>query len=152
MLKRWVRMPGTVLTLTIGLVTTAAIAAQQPKAVGQDGYTTVPLDTIKEQVAAKKAVLVDVREQREWDQGHLKSAVLLSLSQLSAWERDGLTAAEKAALEKAVPKGSVVYCHCAAGGRALPGGEALRKLGYEARPLRQGYRDLVQAGFQRAAP
>jgi phage shock protein E len=114
-----------------------------------DTYTAVPLDQIKAEVTARKAILVDVREQREWDQGHIGGAVFVPLSQLIAWDRDGLTAAERAALEKTLPKGSVVYCHCAAGGRALPGGESLTKLGYDTRPLRLGYRTLIEAGFPR---
>ncbi len=110
-------------------------------------YTTEPLDKIKAKVESKKAVLADVRELREWDKGHLKNAVFLPLSKLSKWERDGISDEEKAKLVKSLPKGSVVYCHCAAGGRALPGAEALKKLGYDARPLKTGYRDLIDAGF-----
>lgn len=110
-------------------------------------YTTEPLDKIKAKVESKKAILADVREPREWDKGHLKDAVLLPLSRLSEWERDGISASDKAKLSKSLPKGSVVYCHCAAGGRALPGAEALKKLGYDARPLKTGYRDLIEAGF-----
>jgi rhodanese-related sulfurtransferase len=110
-------------------------------------YTTEPLDKIKAKVESKKAVLADVRELREWDKGHLKNAVFLPLSKLSEWERDGISDSEKAKLAKSLPKGSVVYCHCAAGGRALPGAEALKKLGYDARPLKTGYRDLIEAGF-----
>ena len=75
--------------------------------------------------------------------------MFLPLSQLSEWEEHGIPEAEKAKLAKSLPKGSVVYCHCAAGGRALPGAEALKKLGYDARPLKTGYRDLIKAGFRR---
>lgn len=114
---------------------------------GEVDYTPEPLPQVKANVEAKKAILVDVREQREWDRGHIQGAVLVPLSQLSEWDRDGIKPSDRKALEKVLPKGSVVYCHCAAGGRALPGGEALRKLGYDARPLRTGYRDLLKAGF-----
>jgi rhodanese-related sulfurtransferase len=115
-----------------------------------DAYTTVPLDQVKAEVTARRAALVDVREQREWDQGHVRGALFIPLSQLMAWDRDGLNATERAALEKALPRGAAVYCHCAAGGRAVPAGEILAKLGYDARPLRQGYQALIQAGFPRA--
>ena len=60
-----------------------------------------------------------------------------------------MTVPEKAKLLKDLPKGSVVYCHCASGHRCLSGGEALRNLGYDARPLKPGYRALVKAGFPR---
>lgn len=112
-------------------------------------YTTEPLGQVKAKVESKKAILADVRERREWDQGHVKGAVFLPLSLLSEWDRDGISEAEKAKLVKALPKGSVVYCHCAAGGRALPGAEALKKLGYDARPLKTGYRALIEAEFVR---
>jgi phage shock protein E len=112
-------------------------------------YATEPLDKIKAKVESKKAYLADVREQREWDQGHLRGAVFLPLSQLKEWEKKGITDSEKAKLAKSLPKGSVVFCHCAAGRRAVPGAAALKKLGYDARPLKPGYRDLIEAGFQR---
>lgn len=134
--------------LMLGLA--PGVLAQAPQKIGNDGYATDSLDAIKKQVAERKAVLVDVREKNEWDQGHLNGAVFLPLSQLTAWERDGLAPADKAALEKALPKGAVVFTHCAAGGRSVPGGEILRKLGHDARPLRQGYQALLQAGFAKA--
>ena len=132
--------------LTVGMVLGASATVR----ADGDTYTAVSLDQVKAEVTARKAILVDVREQREWDKGHIRGAVFMPLSQLMAWDRDGLTAAEKATLEKTLPKGSVVYCHCAAGGRAVPGGEILAKLGYDSRPLREGYRALIEAAFPQA--
>jgi rhodanese-related sulfurtransferase len=129
------------------MVLALALGAAGLPARAQEGYTNVGIEQVRTEVAGRKAVLVDVREPKEWARGHLRDAVSIPLSDLMAWDRDGLSAAEKAALQKAVPPGSVVYCHCAAGARALSAGELLTKLGYRARPLRQGYRDLVQAGF-----
>jgi rhodanese-related sulfurtransferase len=132
-------------------VTCAALAllalTGSSAAADEVDYTSEPLARVKANVEAKKAILVDVREQAEWDRGHLRGAVLVPLSQLTAWENDGIRPADRETLSKVLPRGSVVYCHCASGGRALPGGEALRKLGYDARPLRTGYRDLLKAGF-----
>ena len=113
----------------------------------EKGHTTVPLDRVKAEVTSKKALLVDVRELSEWDKGHVRGAVLMPLSRLKLWDRDGLSDIEKAELARALPKGSVVYCHCAAGVRSLPGGEVLRKLGYDARSLKPGYKALIEAGF-----
>lgn len=133
---------------SIGITLIALVLALVSKVAAQeDKHTTEPLAEIKAKVESKKAILVDVRERREWDQGHVKGAVFLPLSKLSVWERDGIGETEKADLAKSLPKGSVIYCHCAAGSRSLPGAEALKKLGYDARPLKPGYRDLVQAGF-----
>lgn len=131
----------------------AALAASvsAASALDDDGYTTEPLDKVLAAVTSKKALLVDVREKKEWDRGHVAGAILIPLSQIQEWESKGMTAADKAKLAKDLPRGSVVYCHCAAGARALPGGEALKKLGYDARPLKSGYRALVQAGFPKSA-
>jgi phage shock protein E len=129
------------ISVALLLVTASSVSAQEA------GHTSDPLDLVKARVESGKAILVDVREKKEWDRGHIRKAVLLPLSQLAAWERGGISEAEKAKLAKALPKGTVVYCHCAAGGRSLPGGEALRKLGYDARPLKEGYEALIEAGF-----
>lgn len=129
----------------------AILLAAGASARGQEAApATEPLDQVKAKVEARKAILVDVREKREWDRGHLRNAVLVPLSSLMSWEQNGIDASDRGALVKALPKGSVVYCHCAAGGRAIPGSEALRKLGYDARPLSAGYRDLISAGFSQA--
>lgn len=119
-------------------------------ALAGDGFTEDTLDQVKARVGARRAVLVDVREQREWDQGHLAGAVLIPLSRLAAWERDGIGKADSEWLARTLPKGSTLYCHCAFGGRAVPASEVLRGLKYDARPLRQGYEQLLGAGFPKA--
>lgn len=135
---------------SFGLASLSLLAAALTGTVSaQDvDYTSEPLLQIKAKVESKKAVLADVREQREWEQGHLQAAIFLPLSQLMEWERDGISDSEKSKLAKSLPKGSVVYCHCAAGGRAMPGAEILKKLGYDARPLRPGYSALIKSGFR----
>jgi len=105
--------------------------------------TDEPLPNVRAAVAAGKAVIVDVREQREWQQGHLAGARLVPLSAL---ER-GLPAEQ---LARVLPKDKVIYCHCAYGGRCLEAADILRPLGYDVRPLASGYDDLVNAGFPAA--
>lgn len=106
-------------------------------------HTKDSLETVKEKLAQEKAVLIDVREQDEWDAGHLQGAVLLPLSQLK-----DAGAAEEAV--KVLPKKKILYCHCKAGRRALTAGDILKKLGYDVRPLKQGYDELLKAGFPKA--
>lgn len=115
------------------------------------GLADEALEQVKSKVESKKAILVDVREKREWNRGHLKGTLLIPLSTLLEWEREGVPAAEKAKLAKAMSEGSVIYCHCASGVRSVTGAEVLRKLGYEARPLKVSYKALLDAGFP-AAP
>lgn len=105
-------------------------------------FTKDTPQAVKKAVADGKAVLLDVREQREWDAGHLKAAKLLPLS--------GLDEIKPEKLARKVPKGKIVYCHCAAGGRALMAAEVFEKFGYDVRPLEPGYKDLLKAGFEPA--
>ena len=102
-----------------------------------------PLPTVQENVATHKAVLVDVREPGEWKEGHVEGAISLPLSSL----KNGV---DTAALEHQVPKEKIVYMHCVLGVRAVKAAKILEKLGYNVRPLKAGYEDLVQAGFQKA--
>ena len=101
------------------------------------------LDLIKMNIDSKKAVLVDVRENNEWEAGHLENAILLSLSKL----KQG--AELKSVLMNAEGK-PIVYCHCRSGGRALTAAEILRKQGFEVRPLKQGFEELTKQGFPKA--
>jgi phage shock protein E len=120
------------------LSATLAVVAQEPLKHTQDS-----LDTVKENLKAGKAVLLDVREQNEWDAGHLKAARLVPQSKLKM-------ESDLADLLKTLPKDKVIYTHCRAGGRALTCGEILKKRGFDVRPLKAGYNDLVQAGFEKA--
>jgi rhodanese-related sulfurtransferase len=126
-----------VLTVLCLLLTAAQLAAQEKPA-----HTKDSLETVKQNVASGKAVIVDVREQAEWDAGHLKDALLLPQSKLRV-------ESELAELVKKLPKDKIIYTHCRAGGRALACGEILKKQGYDVRPLKSGYEDLVKAGFEK---
>ena len=108
------------------------------------GHTADSLPTVKRGLAEKKAVLVDVREKEEWDDGHLSDALFLPLSALAK----GVSNNDLASV---LPKGKVIYLHCAAGGRCLKAATLLKKQGYDARPLKPGYADLIKAGFSAAA-
>jgi rhodanese-related sulfurtransferase len=108
-------------------------------------HTTDTLDEVRKQLVAEKAVLLDVREPVEWEEGHLKEATSLPLSRL----RKGIDAAE---LKKLLPEGKILYAHCFAGVRCLEAADRLKAAGYELRPLKPGYKDLLKAGFEKAAP
>jgi len=106
-------------------------------------HTRDSLDTIKSNLKDGKALLIDVREQREWDAGHLKGAILMPMSKLNKDE-------QLPQLLKLLPKDKIIYAHCKAGGRALMCGDILKANGYDVRPLKPGYDDLLQAGFEKA--
>jgi phage shock protein E len=103
-------------------------------------HTPDSLETVKKNVKEGKAVLVDVREAGEWQDGHLKDAKHLALSDLRAG-----VPAEK--LKKTITPGSVVYLHCASGKRCLAAADILKKQGYDVRPLKAGYEALLSNGF-----
>ena len=107
-------------------------------------HTKDSLETVQKNLKDGKAILLDVREESEWDDGHLKDAKLLPLSKI----KEGVKEEE---LKKLLAKDKVIYCHCAAGGRCLKAAEALAKLRYEVKPLKPGYQDLLKAGFAPAA-
>lgn len=120
------------------LVSLNAARGEEPLA-----HTKETLPEVKKNVAEGKAVIVDVREQSEWDAGHLKGAILLPQSKLRA-------PSELSTLLQKLPKDKVIYTHCGAGRRALACGEILKQHGYDVRPLKPGFRELVEAGFETA--
>lgn len=124
---------------TLALIGTAVLSAASQAA----DHTEDSLKTVKENVAAEKALLVDVREKSEWDRGHVKDAVFLPLSEL----RNGIT---KQSLAEKLPADKIIYTHCAAGVRSRTAADILLKNGYDVRALKPGYKDLVAAGFEKA--
>lgn len=120
------------LLLALALVTTAVVGAFAVE------HSADPLDQVKTAVDGGKAVLIDVREQDEWNLGHLKTARLIPLSVLS---KDG------AVIPSDLPKDKPIYLHCRSGARSLKAAEILKPLGYDVRPLKAGYGDLVKSGF-----
>lgn len=115
-------------------VVSSAVAAE---------ITKDSLETVKKNVAEKKAVLVDVREKSEWDDGHIEGSVFLPLSVLKKGVKKGQ-------LAKTLPEDRILYTFCVVGKRAVTAGNILEEFGYEIRALKPGYKELVQAGFEKA--
>lgn len=122
-----------VLGLILGAMASTALA----------DHTKDSLDTVKRAVAEKKAILVDVREPEEWEQGHVAGATLVPLSALEK----GVNPQDLARL---LPKDKIIYCHCLAGGRCMDAAEILKPMGYDVRALKPGYPQLEKAGFPTA--
>jgi len=128
--------------LPLALLAAVGVAAEKPTFT-KAGHTTDSLALVNKRVNDNKAVLLDVREETEWRNGHLKDAKLLPLSII---RKDRLTAGQK----KLLPKDKPVYCHCASGGRVLTVSRILRAKGYDIRPLKAGFGDLLKSGFEKA--
>ena len=122
-------------------------AAANPKPSSPPKHTKDSLELIQKRLASKEAILIDVREQGEWNDGHLQSALLMPLSKLEDGEDKEDFASEVAGQ---LSKDKIIYCHCAAGGRVMPASAILHKLGYDIRPLKSGYDALLKAGFPKA--
>ena len=66
------------------------------------------------------AVLVDVREKEEWDEGHIPAAIHLSRGTI-----------ESEMEEKVPDTDKMIICHCGGGGRSALAAESLQKMGYK---------------------
>jgi len=130
-------------TRVIGCCLVLAFCADSAFNCSAAERTKDTLATVKKNVEEKKAVLVDVREQSEWDDGHIADAVFLPITEL----QKGIS---KEALAKRLPKDRILYTHCVVGKRSLTAADILAKSGYEVRPLKEGYKDLLKAGFKKA--
>ena len=91
------------------------------------------LNEVKDKVAKGQARLIDVREEAEWKEGHLKNATLVPLTQIAK----GLDANTLKDL-KAKP----VYVHCKAGIRAQKAAALLKAAGVDATALKATYDEL----------
>jgi len=105
-------------------------------------HTQESLSQIKENIDSGKAVLVDVRSRREWDAGHIDGAIFLPLTSLV----DGVTQEDRLRL----PKDKILYVHCVVGKRAGIAANLLERHGYNVRPMKPGYKEMIEAGFPKA--
>ncbi len=135
-LRTWSRFSISFAILMILL--NSAVWSQQ---TGKLEHTKDTLQEVKERVAQKKAVLVDVRDLVEWNDGHVKGAIFLP------W-RDLQDKFDEKKLREKLPKDAIIYTYCAVGYRSLRAGNIIVKYGYDVRPLKPGYEELIKAGFE----
>ena len=122
-------------------------SATKPTSLLPPKHTKDSFEVIQNRIAKNEAILIDVRESFEWKDGHLQSTVFLPLSELEEGRSNESFASQ---LAEKLPKDKIVYCHCVSGGRVMPASAILHKMGYDARPLKAGYNDLLRAGFEKA--
>lgn len=103
-----------------------------PDAAGLDAAGTVDLDEARKLVSSGEAVLVDVREQHEWDAGHAPEAVHMPLGELDAG---------------ALPADKPIITTCRSGGRGARAAAVLAEAGLPARSLQGGMRGWHDAGL-----
>jgi phage shock protein E len=134
-------MKSSLLTLVFSLflIVPLVVAEDKPKELE---HTKDTLEEVKKRVEDKKAVLVDVRELVEWNKGRVAGAVHLPWRAMQEKPDDPK-------IKEKLEKGMIVYTYCEVGYRSLKAGAILNKLGYEIRPLKPGYQDLIKAGFKK---
>jgi phage shock protein E len=106
-------------------------------------FTKDSLNVIKKNVVSGKAVLVDVRSEQEWKQGHIEGSIFLPVTSL----RKG---GDPKALAKALPQKKILYTFCVVGMRAKTAAYELGRHGYTVRAVKPGYDELLKAGFKKA--
>ena len=105
-------------------------------------HTKDSLTEVRHKIINQTAILIDVREPKEWSGGHLALAQSLPLSELRT------TTDNK--LNDRLPNNAIIYCHCLSGGRCLEASRILTSYGYDARALQRSYLELIDAGFTQA--
>ncbi len=82
--------------------------------------TEISLQDAAVKLQAAEAVIIDVRDKDEWDEGHIAGALHLSRGTI---ELD---------IEEKVPDpNAMIICHCGGGGRGALATESLQKMGYK---------------------
>jgi rhodanese-related sulfurtransferase len=109
-------------------------------------FTEDTLEVVKRNVSGKKAVLVDVRSQEEWDEGHIEGSIFLPIDSLRKHSFDAKKVAKK------LPQKKIIYTFCVVGMRAKQAAAVLEKHGYKVRALKPGYEQLIDAGFKKGEP
>ena len=85
-----------------------------------DAYQQITQEEAKEMMDTQEVIILDVREQDEYDSGHIPGAVLLPVDSI-----DETTAAE------VIPeKDSAVLVYCRSGNRSKTASSTLAELGY----------------------
>jgi phage shock protein E len=84
------------------------------------------------------AVIVDVRDKDEWDEGHIPGAMHMSRGTI-----------ELDVEEKVLDTNTMIICHCGGGGRSALAAESLQKMGYKnVRSMAGGFKAWQAAGLQ----
>ncbi|MCC7054807.1 MAG: hypothetical protein IT355_16165 [Gemmatimonadaceae bacterium] len=91
-------------------------------------------ETVARCAAGGSVVLIDVREDREWNLGHAAGAVHMSRGTIES------------KIEGSVPRDAQVVLYCASGNRSALSAESLRAMGYaNVSSLAGGFRAWVDA-------
>ena len=89
-------------------------------ASSESSYQQISQEEAKEMMDTQEVIILDVREQDEYDSGHIPGAVLLPVGTID----------EETAAEVIPDKDSTVLVYCRSGNRSKTASSALAELGY----------------------
>ena len=102
-------------------------------------------ETYEQLQQGKVAILLDVREQTEWEGGHVPGAVHIPRGLLE-WMSDPTYANHDQRMTACIQQPVVVMC--ASGGRSLLAARTLREMGYrDVASLDGGFAEWIKAGL-----
>lgn len=91
-------------------------------------------ETVSRLASGEKLVLIDVREDREWNVGHAEGAHHMSRGTLES------------KIDTAVPRDATIVLYCASGNRSALSAESLKAMGYtDVASMSGGFRAWVDA-------
>lgn len=85
-----------------------------------DSYQQISQETAKEMMDSQEVIILDVREQEEYDSGHIPGAVLLPVGTID----------EDSAAQVIPDKDATLLVYCRSGNRSKTASAALAALGY----------------------
>lgn len=86
----------------------------------ESNYQQISQEEAKEMMDTQEVIILDVREQDEYDSGHIPGAILLPVGTID----------EETAAEVIPEKDSTVLVYCRSGNRSKTASSALAELGY----------------------
>ena len=106
--------------LVFGLILSLLLCGCSNEVVEQNTYEQITQEVAKEMIDTQDVVILDVREQYEYDELHILDAVLLPLGNIT----------EESAADVIPTKDSVVLVYCRSGNRSKQASDKLVALGY----------------------
>ena len=110
--------------------------AMNGRNVANDTFKSVDNDEFEHLLSDSNVVLLDVRTQSEFDEGHLKGAILIDVK----------TDSFMMAARDRLPKEKIVAVYCRSGRRSVAAAERLAAEGYQVVNLKGGILSWKQEG------
>ena len=109
-----------ILPLFLLLLLLTGCGGNASNASSESSYQQISQEEAKEMMDTQEVIILDVREQDEYDSGHIPGAVLLPVGTID----------EETAAEVIPEKDSTVLVYCRSGNRSKTASSALAGLGY----------------------